>query len=91
MDKDKIMGAFMSFGSVVCIVVYGWLLYAFPTMILQITAFLAAATLFGILAWIGWTMATRPPLPPMEAGLPKDIQSEAVESNNSKRLVTHDK
>jgi len=66
LDKDRAIGASILAGSVVGIIVYGWLLYAFATIVLQITAFLAVAVLLGILAWIGWTMATTPPPAPIE-------------------------
>jgi predicted DNA-binding transcriptional regulator len=51
--------------SILGIIVYGVLLYSYSTMILEITAFLAVAILLGILAWIGWTMATTPPPEPI--------------------------
>jgi len=53
--------------SVIGIVAYGWLLYAFSTVVLQVTAFIAVAGILGILAWIGWTMATTQPPAPIEA------------------------
>jgi len=57
-------------GSIIGIVAYGWLLYAFPTIVLQVTAFIAVGGILGILAWIGWTMATTPPPAPIEAEIP---------------------
>ena len=45
--------------------IYGLLLYFFTKAILELTAFLAVVVLLGILAWIGWTMATTPPPEPM--------------------------
>ena len=48
------------------IVVYAWLLYAFAVVVLQLTAFLAVAAVLVILVWVGWTMATTPPLEPIE-------------------------
>ncbi len=38
------------------------------TLILQITAFLAIAMILGIIAWIGYTMATTPPPEPLDIG-----------------------
>jgi len=52
-------------GSVLGILAYAALLYYFPLFILEITAFLAVALLLGILAWIGYTMATTPRPEPM--------------------------
>lgn len=67
MDKDRLIGGIILVASVVGIIVYGWLIYAFPTVVLQITAFIAVAAVLVILAWIGWTMATTPPPAPIEA------------------------
>ena len=60
------MGALILAGSIVGIVVYGWLLLSYSVLVLQVTAFLAVAAMLGILAWIGWTMATTPPPAPLE-------------------------
>jgi len=52
--------------------VYGFLLYLRPLLVLEVTAFLAVVVLLGILAWIGWTMATTPPPEPItEAAAPQ--------------------
>jgi predicted DNA-binding transcriptional regulator len=56
--------------SIVGIVVYGVLLWYWPLLILEITAFLAVIVLLGILAWIGWTMATTPPPEPITEAPP---------------------
>ena len=58
------------------IVVYAWLLYAFAMIVLQLTAFLAVAAVLVILVWIGWTMATTPPLEPIEFETPATVGSE---------------
>ena len=47
------------------IVVYGLLIYWWPLLVLEITAFLAVLVLLAILAWIGYTMATTPPPEPI--------------------------
>ena len=52
-------------GSVLGIIVYGLLLYYRPTVVLQITAFVAVAVILAILGWIGYTMATTPPPEPI--------------------------
>jgi predicted DNA-binding transcriptional regulator len=65
MANDRALGGAILAGSIVGIIVYGVLLYMWPTLILEITAFLAVVVLLGILAWIGWTMATTPPPEPM--------------------------
>jgi len=47
------------------IIIYAALLWVFPAATLEVTAFLAVALLLGILAWIGYTMATTPPPEPI--------------------------
>ncbi|MDG6915870.1 MAG: transcriptional regulator [Nitrososphaerota archaeon] len=65
MANDRALGGGILFGSILGIIIYGVLLYFYPTLILEITAFLAVVVLLGILGWIGWTMATTPPPEPM--------------------------
>ena len=65
MANDRALGGAILVLSVVGIIVYGVLLYFWSTIILEITAFLAVVVLLGILAWIGWTMATTPPPEPI--------------------------
>jgi len=65
-NRDQVYGAIILVGSLVGLVVYGWLLYMFAMVVLQATAFLAVAAVLVILAWIGWTMATTPPPEPIE-------------------------
>jgi len=60
MSRDQTYGAVILTASVVGLVAYAWLLYAFATLVLQITAFVAVAAVLVILGWIGWTMATTP-------------------------------
>ena len=66
MNKDQSIGAVILIASIVGILIYGWLVYAYPIVVLQITAFVAVAAILVILAWIGWTMATTPPPAPLE-------------------------
>jgi predicted DNA-binding transcriptional regulator len=63
--------------SAVVIVVYGWLVFLseYSLLILQITGFVAVAGVFGILAWIGYTLATTPPPKPIEE-IEKEIEAE---------------
>jgi len=70
MANDRALGSGILVGSVVGIIVYGLLLYFWPTIVLEITAFLAVVVLLGILAWIGWTMATTPPPEPITDATP---------------------
>ncbi|MEM3507497.1 MAG: transcriptional regulator [Candidatus Bathyarchaeia archaeon] len=66
MSKDQLIGCLILVASVVGIGIYAWLLYAYALIILQATAFIAVAAILGILAWIGYTMATTPPPTPIE-------------------------
>lgn len=81
MNKDQVVGAIMLAASVVGILVYAWLVYAYPIVILQITAFVAAAAVFGIFVWIGWTMATTPPLAPLDIEPVKEETTRSVKSD----------
>ncbi len=79
MSKDQVYGAIILVVSLVGLAIYTWLLYSFPTIVLQITAFVAVALVLVIAAWIGWTMATTPPPAPLEptAVEPKQESSTA--------------
>jgi len=65
-NRDQAIGAVILIASVAGIAIYGWLVYAFAIVVLQLTAFLAVAAVLVILAWIGWTMATTPPPEPID-------------------------
>jgi predicted DNA-binding transcriptional regulator len=83
LNKDRIIGVAITVGSVAGIVAYGWLIYAFPLIVLQATAFIAITVLLGILAWIGWTMTTTPqptPIKELESTLSVG-QSEQLRSD----------
>jgi predicted DNA-binding transcriptional regulator len=63
-------------GSLAGIAVYGWLLTSpYYLAILKLTAFVAVAGVLGILAWIGYTLATTPPPKPIEE-IEKEIEEE---------------
>jgi len=78
MDKDQATGALILVLSLIGIVVYGALLYWYPTWTLQVSAFLAGGTLLAILAWIGYTLATTPPPKPIEE-IEKEVEKELEE------------
>jgi predicted DNA-binding transcriptional regulator len=52
--------------SILGLVLYGWFVYGWPLLTLQITAFVAVAGVLLIVAWIGYTMATTPPPAPLQ-------------------------
>jgi len=68
-----LIGVLLVIGGIVGIVIYGLLLWnpwtgtLYTMTVLAITAFVGVAAILGIVAWIGWTMATTPPPPPIEA------------------------
>jgi predicted DNA-binding transcriptional regulator len=49
--------------SVIVVLVYGWILFftEWTLLLIQVTLMIAVAGLGGILAWIGYTLATTPP------------------------------
>ncbi|MGQ9781855.1 MAG: transcriptional regulator [Nitrososphaeria archaeon] len=66
MNKDQLIGLALLIGSIVGIVIYGYLLYNWATIILQVTAFLIVAGGLVVVGWIGYTLATTPPPTPIE-------------------------
>jgi predicted DNA-binding transcriptional regulator len=63
--NDRALGGAILGGSIIGIIIYAVLLFYYSIIILEITAFLGVVVLLGILAWIGWTMATTPPPEPI--------------------------
>lgn len=63
--------------SILIIVLYGWLVFFtdWSFLVLKITGFVAIAGVFGIVAWIGYTLATTPPPKPIEE-IEKEIEEE---------------
>ena len=68
MSRDQVIGALILAVSVIGIIVYGWILFftEWTLLLLQITGFVAVVAVLGILAWIGYTLATTPPPKPIE-------------------------
>lgn len=64
-------------GSIAGILIYAYLLIIpeYTILVLQITAFIAIAGVLGILAWIGYTLATTPPPKPIEE-IEKELEEE---------------
>ena len=77
MSKDRVIGSALMVGSIVVILVYGYLVFLtdYWKLILQLTGFVAIAGVFGILAWIGYTLATTPPPKPIEE-IEKELEEE---------------
>ena len=74
------IGALILVASVIGIIVYGWILFftEWTILLLQITGFVAVAAILGILAWIGYTLATTPPPKPVEE-IEKELEGELKE------------
>ena len=80
MNRDQEIGALILVASVIGIIVYGWILFftEWTILLLQITGFVAVAAILGILAWIGYTLATTPPPKPVEE-IEKELEGELKE------------
>ena len=74
------IGALILVASVIGIIVYGWILFftEWTMLLLKITGFVAVAVVLGILAWIGYTLATTPPPKPVEE-IEKELEEELKE------------
>lgn len=85
MSRDQLIGGILILISAAIIVVYGWLVFLPPSwsvfntpvdlFILKLTGFIAVAGVFGILGWIGYTLATTPPPKPIEE-IEKELEEE---------------
>ena len=77
MIRDQIIGVLLTMLSVIVVVVYGWILFfsEWTLLLIQVTLMIAVAGLAGILAWIGYTLATTPPPKPIEE-IEKEIEKE---------------
>ena len=85
MSKDRLIGSAILLVSVIVIIVYIWLLFLPPEwqirgmsvdiFLLKLTAAVAVVAVFGILAWIGYTLATTPPPKPIEE-IEKELEEE---------------
>ncbi len=82
--NDRAIGAAILIASVLGIIVYGGLLYLYSLIILELTAILGVVVLLGILAWIGWTMATTPPPEPITETLPPSMTGGAIPPEQAK-------
>jgi predicted DNA-binding transcriptional regulator len=77
MNRDQVIGGLLLVVSILVIIVYGWLVFfsEWSTLILQLTGFIAVLGVFGILGWIGYTLATTPPPKPIEE-IEKELEEE---------------
>lgn len=77
MPSDKAIGGLLLIVSIIVIIAYGYLVFMtdYSLILLKLTGFIAVAGVFGILAWIGYTLATTPPPKPIEE-IEKEIEEE---------------
>jgi len=85
--SDRAIGVGLILVSVIVILIYFWLLFIppdldVPLLNIKVTEFLIRLTVmigvlgvFGILAWIGYTLATTPPPKPIEE-IEREIEEE---------------
>jgi len=90
MSKDQAIGALILVGSVAGIFIYAWFLFLMGSgvalLALQLTGLIAVGGVLGILAWIGYTLATTPPPAPIEdieKELEKDLQTKTESTTAS--------
>ena len=86
MGRDQAVGVLLCLGSVLGILAYGWLVFAseWAMLTLQLTGFIAVGAVLGILAWIGYTLATTPPPKPIEAETSEAEVKEELKREESK-------
>jgi len=77
--SDKAIGWALFIISILVIIIYGYLVFftSYTMIVLEITAFVLVAGVFGIVAWIGFTVATTPPPEPVveiEESLREEIE-----------------
>ena len=90
MANDRALGSVLLLASVVGLLLYGWLLFftEWSIVVLQLTGFLAVATVLLIVAWIGYTLALTPMPEPIEAFETLDETEAVVESDPSREEQT---
>jgi predicted DNA-binding transcriptional regulator len=82
MSKDQAGGLAIFVLSVLGIILYGWFVYGWPLITLQVTAFLSAALILAITAWSGYMVATTPPPAPLEPE-PRSVASAPTGTTDS--------
>lgn len=77
MSRDQVVGVLLMFIAIIVIILYAWILFftEWALLLIQISLMIAVIALLGIIAWIGYTLATTPPPKPIEE-IEKEIQQE---------------
>jgi len=86
LSRDQLVGVLLLVCGVLGIIVYGWLVFLseWSLIVLQLTGFVAVAAVLGILAWIGYTLATTPPPKPIEE-IERELEEEMKKSEESEK------
>ncbi|MEM0066175.1 MAG: transcriptional regulator [Sulfolobales archaeon] len=89
MTRDRVIGGLLLAASVAIVVIYGWLVFLtdYYLLVLKLTGFIAIAGVFGILGWIGYTLATTPPPKPIEE-IEKEIEEELKKLESETKSAT---
>lgn len=79
--NDRLVGYVVLFGSLLGIAVYFYLMFLSPwiVLVIQVSAFVAVASVLVIIAWIGYTLIATPPPMPMEDFEEPSIEEEKEE------------
>ncbi len=82
MSRDQRIGLALLLGGILGIVIYGWLVFFSPwsQVVIQVTMFAAVSAVLGVLAWIGYTLATTPMPKPLEE-IEKELSKEGGASS----------
>lgn len=86
MSRDQVIGFLILLVSAAVIPAYIYLIFLtdFYLLLLKITVAVAVAGVFGVLGWIGYTLATTPPPKPIEE-IEKEIEEELKKIEEEKR------
>ncbi|HDI74546.1 MAG: transcriptional regulator [Thermoprotei archaeon] len=94
MTKDRAIGVLLLLVSVAVMILYGWGLFLaeewVSEFLIKITALIAVYAVFGILAWIGYTLATTPPPPSLEE-VEKELEKEISEGEKEEKSKSQEK
>ncbi len=85
MERDKVIGIIMVIAGITISLFYAVALFmpnlifeGIDVILVKITVFIAVVAVMGILAWIGYTLATTPPPKPIEE-IEKELEKELKE------------
>lgn len=81
--SDKAVGSGIFGASIAGIIIYALLIIYAWEITIRVTMFIAVALVLGILAWIGYTMATTPPPEPLTE--PETQQEKKEESSSQNK------